>query len=152
MNKITRILTTGALAIATATLVAFSLAGTANAQVPQYQNRADAKRFAINYWTGRGQRNPCTHAGGIHVHFYRFSRVPSLHNVFGYAPNFDSCDLYMDSDVRWNWYKLCTITTHEVGHIFYHHHTPGQPASIMYPTFPNPVWGWHFSGCEYTYE
>jgi hypothetical protein len=128
-------------------LAALTFTAKASANVPYVQDRIDAKKFAVHYWTNRGDYNPCE--GRLGLIFYPF-RGTSEADDWGYTFARGSCTVYMNSSVHWSWWKLCATTIHEVGHVFGHAHHRWQPASIMYPRMPNPRWGYHFSDCEYT--
>jgi hypothetical protein len=66
-------------------------------------------------------------------------------NTFGYTV-YGTCTVHLNTQVRWNWWNLCEVVTHEVGHVFGHRHSR-DPSSIMYPTYPNRVWGYRFPAC-----
>jgi hypothetical protein len=114
-------------------------ASAAVANVPNYQDVRDAKVFALNYWVNwRGEYNPCSR---ITVRYERlFDR-----SILGYTM-MGSCTVHLNTDVHWNWWNLCEVVTHEIGHVFGHGHT-NVPGAIMNPTYPNPVWGYRFPGC-----
>jgi hypothetical protein len=138
--------------LATAALVAAVGPATASADTglstgtswPGWQDRQDAKAFARDYWEGRG--------------LYAYYRCPNgvrikLHpmrdrGLVGYVWSPSGCTIHLNSRVYWNWSKLCTTVVHEYGHIVGREHAR-DPRSVMYPGWPNPVWGKRFHACEY---
>jgi hypothetical protein len=120
-------------------LAAITFTGVAAADVPNYQLTLDARRFAFNYWENwRGEVNPCNRV------IVRYGWLGDR-NEFGFV-YYGTCTIHLNTQVRWNWWNLCAIMTHEMGHVFGHRHTNAW-GSIMNPKYPNWDWGYRFPAC-----
>jgi hypothetical protein len=129
---------------AVVSVTALAAPAVVSADVPSYVDRADAKRFARAYWEDeRGLFAPCYR---VNLNFHPIHRP----GVFGYV-RMGSCTVHMNSRERWNWSKLCTTVTHEYGHVLGRGHS-SNPNSIMWASWPNPVWGKRFKACDYESE
>jgi hypothetical protein len=123
----------------------------AQATVPSAQIRADAKRFARDYWEERGRYAPCygvrirmAHAGPNSLGFVRRRSRP--------------CTIFLNRDNDWGnggtqrmWWSVCATVIHEWGHLVGRGHTR-NPESIMAVTESlNRVSSWwpYFPACRY---
>src|SRR5688572_16583255 len=120
------------LILALALVALAAAAPAAQAYTPSKRDRLDAKRFARDYWAGRGEVIPCY---GVRLAF-----VPrwAVGRYFGHgtlaAVYDDSCTIYYNQAAGWSWGKLCSVTVHEYGHIIGIGHSR-NPYSIMNPSY-----------------
>jgi hypothetical protein len=130
-------------ALAVAAMLTVPAAASAN--VPSYQNRADAKQTAYVYWENRGDYVTDVCPYGVELKFERFRHKPGVYGFVymddGYGNS--SCTIHMNSGVQWNWSNLSYVVAHETGHVLGHYHQ-SKRSSIMYPAYPNPVYGTRF--------
>jgi hypothetical protein len=139
------------LAIAFALTTSLVTPAVARANVPSYQNRTDAKRFARNYWERRGYYAPCT---GVRV---RVAALP--HNTVGEYRPWNPCTIYLSSTFDWThggrrdgWWQVCATTIHEYGHLVGKAWHSNNPGSIMASSLEENrlSWWWpYYPECRY---
>ena len=138
------------LAVVLGCLIAVLAAGVAQAGVPSAADRADAKRFARQYWEDRGYYAPCY---GVAIRVGRIGR--NLGAVFPYSR---PCTIWLSREADWTdggtldaWWKVCAIVIHEYGHVVGKRHNR-NPESIMAASEGlnlYSTWWPYFDACRY---
>jgi hypothetical protein len=107
--------------------VAAVLPAAATAGVPSDVDRADAKRFARNYWVQNyGARPDCW---GVNLRFHPSWKMPS--GALALVAN-RTCTIHFNRSISWgnlgpgygwgdDWWRFCSTMIHEYGHL------PGMP-------------------------
>jgi hypothetical protein len=146
----------------------------ANASIPSYQVRLDAKRFARDWWASRNWRygDGTPNCSGVRLLWVNRRQIPRIRGVLGAAVG---CNIVLNKRVKWaivperggsqttnlgsQWWRFCAVVIHEYGHL------PGMPYNYRNPPThsrsPNNVmasteflntyaWWWpYFPGCRY---
>jgi hypothetical protein len=135
---------------ALAALAALAVPGVAQAAVPRATDRADAKRFARDYWEDRGYYAPCS---GVRVRVTHLGR-----NTMGGVARRGACTIWLNRDVDWThrgkraaWWQVCATVIHEYGHVVGKRHSR-NPNSIMAASVEAntyATWWPYFNACRY---
>jgi hypothetical protein len=142
-------------AVAVALAIPAIVPTVASAGVPSPSERADAKRFARNYWQrdrGRFLRNPSCYER-VQVRIGRDDP-----NVLGWVTSPYSCTIWLNRNADWTdagqrdtWWQVCATTIHEWGHLVGRRHS-SNPNSIMAASVDQnwsaSWWPW-FADCRY---
>jgi hypothetical protein len=141
----------------------------AQASLPSYQDRLDAKRWARAWWASRSWNygDGTTWCRGVRFRFRSYYGDPNIRHTLAYQ---SGCTITFNKRINWasapaygnvgeQWWRFCVTAIHEYGHL------PGMPYSIENPPIhswnPNNVmaaneelstlaWWWpHFPGCSY---
>jgi hypothetical protein len=100
---------------------------------------SDAETIAIDYWGTM----PCS--GNVNVSWQ--SLDPSINGMaswwnpvaaYGNAPANSDCSISMNLAQDYSWPMLCTVVTHEIGHLTGHDHVTDQ-SNVMYPVYVGPI-------------
>ncbi|HEX3872688.1 MAG TPA: matrixin family metalloprotease [Solirubrobacteraceae bacterium] len=100
---------------------------------------SDAETIAIHYWGGL----PCN--GNVDVSWQTLD--PSVNGVaswwnpvaaYGNASANGNCSISMNLVQDYSWPMLCTVVTHEIGHLTGHDHVTDQ-TNVMYPVYVGPI-------------
>ncbi|HWH10935.1 MAG TPA: matrixin family metalloprotease [Solirubrobacteraceae bacterium] len=100
---------------------------------------SDAETIAIHYWGVM----PCN--GNVDVSWQ--SLDPSINGVatwwnpveaYGNAGANSDCSISMNLAQDYSWPMLCTVVTHEIGHLTGHDHVTDQ-TNVMYPVYVGPI-------------
>ena len=100
-----------------------------------------AQAFAQAHWGA----TPC--AGQIAISWMTFpagtNATSTWNNPAGQYADASSntgCAIAFNVAVRWDWAKLCSVVTHEYGHLLGHAHS-FVPTEVMYPYYLAPIAG-----------
>jgi matrixin len=100
---------------------------------------SDAETIAIDYWGAM----PCN--GSVDVSWQNLD--PSINGVaswwnpvaaYGNASANSQCSISMNLAQDYSWPMLCTVVTHEIGHLTGHDHVTDQ-TNVMYPVYVGPI-------------
>jgi matrixin len=100
---------------------------------------SDAETIAIHYWGVM----PCD--GVVDVSWQ--SLDPSINGVaswwnpteaYGNPAGNSDCSLSLNTAQDYSWPMLCTVVTHEIGHLTGHAHVT-DPSDVMYPVYVGPI-------------
>jgi Matrixin len=100
---------------------------------------SDAETIAIHYWGAM----PCN--GDVDVSWQTLD--PSINGVatwwnpveaYGNAAANSQCSISMNLVQDYSWPMLCTVVTHEIGHLTGHDHVTDQ-TNVMYPVYVGPI-------------
>jgi hypothetical protein len=100
---------------------------------------SDAETIAIHYWGAM----PCS--GNVDVSWQNLD--PSINGMaswwnpvaaYGNAPANSDCSISMNLAQDYSWPMLCTVVTHEIGHLTGHDHVTDQ-SNVMYPVYVGPI-------------
>jgi hypothetical protein len=100
---------------------------------------SDAETIAIHYWGVM----PCS--GNVDVSWQ--SLDPSINGVaswwnpvaaYGNAGANSQCSISLNTAQDYSWPMLCTVVTHEIGHLTGHDHVTDQ-TNVMYPVYVGPI-------------
>ncbi|HEX3873499.1 MAG TPA: matrixin family metalloprotease, partial [Solirubrobacteraceae bacterium] len=100
---------------------------------------SDAETIAIHYWGVL----PCQ--GNVAVSWQ--SLDPSINGVaswwnpvaaYGNAGANSECSISLNTAQDYSWPMLCTVVTHEIGHLTGHDHVTDQ-SNVMYPVYVGPI-------------
>lgn len=100
---------------------------------------SDAETIAIHYWGVM----PCN--GNVDVSWQTLD--PSINGVatwwnpveaYGNAAANSQCSISMNLVQDYSWPMLCTVVTHEIGHLTGHDHVTDQ-TNVMYPVYVGPI-------------
>jgi hypothetical protein len=100
---------------------------------------SDAETIAIHYWGAM----PCN--GNVDVSWQNLD--PSINGVaswwnpvaaYGNASANSDCSISMNLAQDYSWPMLCTVVTHEIGHLTGHDHVTDQ-SNVMYPVYVGPI-------------
>lgn len=107
-------------------LVAFAAPAAADASVPSWQDRADAKRFARAYWAD--EYGAYTYCSGVRMRWRNYQEDGHVRRNLAYQ---SGCTLTFNKRIKWgripdsgwgdDWWRLCITAIHEYGHL------PGMP-------------------------
>ena len=129
----------------------------AQAGIPSYQDRIDAKEFARIYWGNQGLWTDCY---GVTL---RFNGQWRMYGSLAYVAYARPCTIVFNKSIQWgrvpgygwadDWWRFCVTLIHEYGHL------PGigarhsrNPNSIMAATeaLSQKSWWWPFHPeCRY---
>ncbi len=99
----------------------------------------DAVQVAIGFWGWA----PC--GGNVTIQWGKLS--PTINAVstwwnpvaaYGNAQANSDCDVTLNTAQAYTWPMLCTVITHEYGHLTGHQHVP-DPSNVMYPVYVQPI-------------
>ncbi|HEY5196733.1 MAG TPA: matrixin family metalloprotease [Solirubrobacteraceae bacterium] len=100
---------------------------------------SDAETIAIHYWGVM----PC--AGVVNVSWQTLD--PSINGVaqwwnpveaYGNPAANSDCNISLNLAQDYSWPMLCTVVTHEIGHLTGHDHVTDQ-TNVMYPVYVGPI-------------
>jgi hypothetical protein len=100
---------------------------------------SDAETIAIHYWGAM----PCN--GNVNVSWQNLD--PSINGdaswwnpvaAYGNASANSDCSISMNLAQDYSWPMLCTVVTHEIGHLTGHDHVT-DPSNVMYPVYNGPI-------------
>jgi hypothetical protein len=100
---------------------------------------SDAETIAIHYWGTM----PCN--GNVDVSWQNLD--PSINGMaswwnpvaaYGNASANSDCSISMNLAQDYSWPMLCTVVTHEIGHLTGHDHVTDQ-SNVMYPVYVGPI-------------
>jgi matrixin len=100
---------------------------------------SDAETIAIYYWGAM----PCS--GSVDVSWQNLD--PSINGVaswwnpvaaYGNATANSDCSISLNLAQDYSWPMLCTVVTHEIGHLTGHDHVTDQ-TNVMYPVYVGPI-------------
>jgi hypothetical protein len=153
-------------------LLALTVATTAVASIPPYQDRRDAKRFARDWWATRAESPDCS---GVRLRWNSWEYDPGIRRKLAYVPIAAQCTVVFNAKVNWarvpesnpgettflgdGWWRFCATVMHEWGHL------RGMPHGFDSPPFHSRsrnnimadtetlntfAWWWpYFPGCRY---
>ena len=100
---------------------------------------SDAEAIAVHYWNAI----PCN--GVVNVSWQ--SMDPSINGdaswwnpvaAYGNAQANSQCAITLNTAQDYSWPMLCTVVTHEFGHLAGHDHVSDQ-SNVMYPVYVGPI-------------
>jgi hypothetical protein len=140
------------------------LPASAEASIPSYQDRLDAKRWARDWWASEYEHG-VTSCYGVRFRFRSYYADPHIRYRLAYQ---HGCTITFNKRINWawapdyghigeKWWRFCMVAIHEYGHL------PGMPYSVppIHSRNPNNVmvsseglatraWWWpFFPGCSY---